>query len=134
MIFLIYPLAVVAVQFAAWSLLPVVFAATVKAALPVRIMATLAFTIPCGLVMGCCFPMGMVQSARVSASLTPWMWGINGAAGVIGTILAVFLSMSLGIAVTFLIGIGCYVVIAAVNGKLQGVLPARDSNANPSLP
>ncbi len=123
--FLVYPLVVMAVQFAAWWLLPGVFDATVKASLPVRIGATLAFTVPCGLVMGLCFPLGMVQSARLADSLAPWMWGINGAAGVIGTILAVFCSMSLGIAMTFLLGIGCYLVVWLVNWKLQGVLPAK---------
>jgi hypothetical protein len=130
-IFLVFPWVVVLVQLAAWLLLPGVFANTVQSALPVRVMATLAFTIPCGIVMGFCFPLGMVQSSRLSDSLAPWMWGINGAAGVVGTILAVFLSMSLGISATFLVGIVCYVVVGLVNLKLRGLVEAKQTIDGP---
>jgi hypothetical protein len=123
--FVLFPGAVIVVQLIAWWLLPLVFASTVQSALPVRVMATLAFTIPCGVVMGFCFPLGMIQSARLSDSLAPWMWGINGAAGVVGTILAVFLSMSLGISATFLVGIMCYLAVGLVNLKLRGLVETK---------
>lgn len=116
----IYPIVIVGVQALAWALLPAVFALTVASTLPVRIAATLAFTVPCGLVMGLGFPLGMVQVGRFSETVTPWMWGINGAAGVVGTVLAVFLSMLWGISFTMAVGIGCYGLVLAANWLLQG--------------
>jgi hypothetical protein len=41
---------------------------------------------------------------------TPWFWGINGATGVLASVLAVMLSMSIGIRVTMLLSIVCYAV------------------------
>ena len=119
-LFLVYPIVIVGVQTLAWLLLPTVFALTVASSLPLRIATTLAFTVPCGLVMGLGFPLGMVQVGRVSETVTPWMWGINGAAGVVGTVLAVFLSMLWGISFTMAVGIGCYAMVLAANWLLMG--------------
>jgi hypothetical protein len=80
---------------------------------------TLAFTIPCGLVMGLGFPLGMVQITRYGESVAPWMWGINGAASVVGTIVAILISMSLGISATLLAGTVCYGLILVANLRFQ---------------
>jgi hypothetical protein len=60
----------------------------------------------------------MVQVGQVSETVTPWMWGINGAAGVVGTVLAVFLSMMWGISMTMLVGVACYGFVLAANVAL----------------
>ena len=124
-LFFIYPVVILVVQFLAWLALPAVFAAAVTQSLPVRVLATLAFTVPTGLVMGACFPLGMVQIARYGNEATPWMWGINGAAGVLGTILAVLLSMTFGISATFLIGSLCYAVLLVANYWLREPVPEK---------
>ncbi len=118
-LFFIYPVVVLVVQLLAWLALPAVFAAAVTQSLPIRVAATLIFTVPTGLVMGVCFPLGMLQIARYGNEAAPWMWGINGAAGVLGTILAVLLSMTFGISATFLIGSLCYAVLLAANYWLR---------------
>ncbi|MCI0357405.1 MAG: hypothetical protein L0211_02845 [Planctomycetaceae bacterium] len=118
-LFLVYPAIILAVQLAAWGLLPAATLWAVTQPLATRVAVTLAFTIPCGLVMGLGFPLGMVQITRYGASVAPWMWGINGAASVVGTIVAILISMSLGISATVLAGTVCYGLILAANLRFQ---------------
>jgi hypothetical protein len=42
---------------------------------------------------------------------TPWFWGINGAAGVLASVLAVATSIALGINTTLAIGAVCYLLL-----------------------
>jgi hypothetical protein len=42
---------------------------------------------------------------------TPWFWGINGAAGVLASIVAVVLSLALGISATLMVGALCYFLL-----------------------
>jgi hypothetical protein len=75
---------------------------------PVRICAAVAMLFPLGFLMGMPFPLGMKLASATSASLTPWLWGINGAMSVCGSVLAVVISMNWGIATSFRTGILCY--------------------------
>jgi hypothetical protein len=114
----VFPVLIIAILLVAWLLLPGVFAAAVSASFAVRVAATLSFTVPSGLAMGLCFSLGMRLVERFGPSATPWMWGVNGAASVAGTILAVLISMSFGISCTLLVGIACYVVVLLANLRL----------------
>jgi hypothetical protein len=60
-------------------------------------MVVLAFTAPLSLLLGGCFPIGMRLVGRLSDSATAWMWGVNGACGVIASVVAVAVSMWIGI-------------------------------------
>ncbi len=42
----------------------------------------------------------------------PWFWGINGAAGVLGSILAVAFSIAIGINAVIVMGAACYAALA----------------------
>lgn len=75
----------------------------------VRILVAVAILFPLGLFMGMAFPLGMKLAARKSASLTPWLWGINGATSVVASVLAISISLSAGISVTFWIGFLFYI-------------------------
>jgi hypothetical protein len=119
-LFLVYPVIILAVQLAAWGLLPAAAVWAVTEPLATRVAVTLAFTIPCGLVMGLGFPLGMAQINRYG-DVAPWMWGINGAASVVGTIVAILISMSLGISATLLAGMICYGLILLANFGFQRV-------------
>ena len=110
-----FPATIIAFLLVAWILLPSVFAAAVSASFAVRVAATLSFTVPAGLTMGLCFPLGMRLVERFGPSATPWMWGVNGAASVAGTILAVLISMSFGISWTIVAGIACYGAVLIAN-------------------
>jgi hypothetical protein len=66
----------------------------------VRIAVTLAIVMPGGLLMGFGFPTGMRLVEAISREPTAWFWGINGATGVLASVLAVMLAMAFGINVT----------------------------------
>ena len=86
---------------------------TVSASFIVRAVVTLLFSIPLGLALGFCFPIGMRLVGARSQSAMPWMWGINGGFGVLGSVVAVIISMSLGISWSLLIGALCYLALLA---------------------
>ena len=76
----------------------------------VRISVAIGTLFPIGLFMGMAFPIGMKMASTRSASLTPWLWGINGATSVCASVLAVVISLSFGISKTFWTGFSCYIV------------------------
>ena len=57
------------------------------------------------------FPLGM-RAAREQARLTPWLWSINGASSVFGSVLAIVLALELGITVSYWTGTASYLVAA----------------------
>ena len=65
--------------------------------LPGRTLVVAAFVVPLAFVLGYCFPIGLRLLGRHSDRVTAWMWGVNGACGVMASILAVMGSMWLGI-------------------------------------
>lgn len=77
-----------------------------------RIALCVALISPAGLLMGFAFPAGMRLTEKVSARLTPWFWGVNGAAGVTASALAIALSIGSGLDVTLLAGALCYGLLA----------------------
>jgi hypothetical protein len=77
---------------------------------PVRILAAVLMLFPAGLFMGMAFPLAMkLASARVR-NLTPWFWGLNGAASVMASVLAVCIALTWSISTAFWTGWLCYLV------------------------
>jgi hypothetical protein len=79
----------------------------VRAGLCVLVLA------PAGFLMGFGFPTGMRLVSAISTGPTPWFWGINGAAGVLGASVAVATSIAFSIDTTLGIGAACYLLVAA---------------------
>jgi SAM-dependent methyltransferase len=79
------------------GLLQPALTATVGSPLLARTAVVALFIAPLGFLMGTCFPVGMRLLGRHSDRVTAWMWGVNGACGVLGSILAVMTSMWVGI-------------------------------------
>jgi len=76
----------------------------------VRILLVVGMLAPVGLFMGMAFPLGMRLAAGGRAqALTPWLWGINGAAAVCASVLAVVIALHTSISAAFWTGVGCYV-------------------------
>lgn len=75
----------------------------------VRICVAVAILFPLGLFMGMAFPMGMKLASVRSPTLTPWLWGVNGATSVCASVLAVAIALSFGITTSFWSGFACYV-------------------------
>lgn len=85
--------------------------AAAGAGLAGRTIVVLAFTAPLSMLLGCCFPIGMRLVGRLSAPATAWMWGVNGACGVMASIVAVAVSMWMGIGVNLAFAAGCYLLL-----------------------
>ncbi len=82
-----------------------------------RIGLCVAVLAPAGLLMGQAFPAGMRWARRGLAAgndPTPWLWAVNGAAGVVASAAAVMISIAFGITTTMIAGAACYASIAFV--------------------
>ena len=67
-----------------------------------RILVALAILAPIGFFLGFCFPIGMRLFVRQVPATAPWLWGLNGIAGVLASVLAVLISLYAGITMTFI--------------------------------
>jgi len=92
------------------AVLPVMHAFT-AALLWQRVSICLALVSPCGFLLGFCFPVGMRWLNTLSQGRNlPWMWALNGAAGTLGSFIAILISMDSSIATCVLTGAGCYLL------------------------
>ncbi len=91
---------------------PAAVRATMAASTPIRIATAVALLFPAGLMMGMAFPLGMKVASRRSAALTPWLWGVNGAASVLASVLSVCIALAWSISAAFYTGCAAYAVAA----------------------
>jgi SAM-dependent methyltransferase len=93
-----------------------------------RALLSLALVVPCGFLMGFCFPVGLrwLTQMKQEANL-PWMWALNGAAATLGSFVAILISMETTITTCVLTGAACYLVAAAVlpSPKAVDIAPQR---------
>lgn len=82
--------------------------ALIETSFETRVALCIGMIFPAGMLMGFAFPTGMRLTEKVSDALTPWFWGINGALGVVASVMALFISISLGLPFTILAGALCY--------------------------
>jgi hypothetical protein len=99
----------------------------------VRVLVSLLLIAPTALGLGLGFPLGLRLCERMEArvlagspnrdhhgaALGPWLWGINGACGVCASGLALGTSMVMGIDVTLMVGVACYVVLPLATVQLR---------------
>jgi hypothetical protein len=78
--------------------------------LVVRVLAVVAFVTPVGFLLGAFLPLGIMKAGERLGALVPWAWGLNGAASVLGSVLAVTLAMNAGFVITMVAGLACYVL------------------------
>jgi hypothetical protein len=114
-----------------------VFPAFESAVLPVKVVLCIAIMAPAGILMGFAFPTGMRLISLVDRRPTPWLWGVNGAAGVLASIVAVVCNIAFGISVTLLVGGACYLLLIPTALALiwpQQALPDTVQGASPCAP
>lgn len=89
---------------------PLVTHAFESSSTPVRILVSVALLFPMGLFMGMAFPLGMKIASGKAATLTPWLWGVNGALSVCGSVLAIVVALATTISASYWVGCAAYVV------------------------
>ena len=96
--------------------------------LAARIALTVLSLLPIGVGMGMPYPLGLRVISAKHADGLPWVWAVNAAASVLGSILAFALAMAVGFRVVLLLGGLCY---AAALVSAWVLLPAPLKESNP---
>ena len=84
---------------------------------------------PLGLTLGMAMPLGLIRLQGLYPGGVPWAWGINGIASVVASVLAIFVAINFGFAVTTLVGLACY--LGALAHALFGPLARRGTCSRP---
>jgi hypothetical protein len=85
---------------------------TIGWSLPGRTIVVALFVAPLAVALGMCFPAGMRLLGRHSEAATAWMWGVNGACGVLASTLAVIISLGWGIQANLVVAAILYALLA----------------------
>jgi hypothetical protein len=99
----------------------------------VRVAVAAALVAFAGFFMGMALPMGMRVAASSAPALIPWLWGINGATSVFGSVLAAAVALASGISVSYWAGVGCYALAVAAlalkegRNRLRGLEPLSNT-------
>jgi SAM-dependent methyltransferase len=74
----------------------------------IRIAVAVVLLAPTGLLLGMPYPAGLAAVAARAGTRVPWLWGLNSATSVLGSVTAVLVSMHAGITATIGVGVGLY--------------------------
>ncbi len=85
--------------------------ATIAYGIPARVGLVVVVVAIASLPLGICFPVGLRLVRPLSEGALPWMWGINGAAGVLASVLAVAVSMWAGISTSLYLAAVAYALL-----------------------
>ncbi len=66
--------------------------------------------LPLGLLLGVPFPLGIKLAGETNQRMIPWMWGINGATSIMGSVFAVFFAIHFGFNLANVIPALCYFI------------------------
>ncbi len=112
---------------------PGLLARTLERSITSRIGLTVALLVPLGVLMGFPFPLGIKALASRRPGLVAWAWGMNGAASVLASVLAVAIGMHAGFAVALYVGAAAYGLCLLTAGRLGAPLdPAAGADPTPA--
>jgi hypothetical protein len=98
----------------------------IASVLAVRVLVAFLLVAFPGYLMGFCFPIGLRWLKNLGEERNlPWMWALNGAAGTLGSFIAIVISMDTSITICGLTGAGFYLLAAAA-------VPGRRREADPT--
>ena len=80
--------------------------------LALKMAATVAVIAPLGFLMGIPFPIGLAAIEKWEKSAVRWAWSMNAASSVLGSAMAIFLAIYLGLYQTLVLG-GLLCLVAA---------------------
>ena len=95
-----------------FTLYPFILTKFLVYSLTFRSLACFLMILPFGFLLGIPFP-SCIQTLKQGNmyELIPWMYGVNGAMSVLGSVIAVILSMTLGFTATFFSGLFLYLIV-----------------------
>jgi hypothetical protein len=100
-----------------------------------RIAVSLALVMPCGFIMGFCFPVGMRWATQLGQEGNlPWMWALNGAASVLASFIAMVISTESSIRACVLTGAACYALGGILLSGRGASAPADATLASDARP
>jgi len=103
---------VIACNLLVWTLsIQAIINWTLEMGLTGRILVTVAIVSISALPLGLCFPIGLRLVRRISEDAMPWMWGVNGAFGVLASVSAVAVSIWSGISSSLYMAAAAYALI-----------------------
>jgi len=88
-----------------------------------RILLAILLIMPLGILLGMPFPSGIKMMSKQAPSLIAWAWGVNGFFTVIGSVVALILSMMIGFQGVLWIAIVIYLLSMFFIGKTN--LPGK---------
>jgi len=108
---IIYPVGVALLVVALRFVMPVLGESLAAAPIILKILVSVAVIAPLGLLMGVCFPTGMILVRKTGGGDTPWYWALNGMFSVLCSAVAVFTSIYISISTSLYIGAACYIAL-----------------------
>ena len=96
-----------------------VAAATLSWTLPARALLACIASMAIGLPLGSVFPTVIASAGSQDEHLVSWAWAVNGAASVLGSIIAVGAALFIGFTAVGIAAAACYLVVAL--GSVPGV-------------
>lgn len=99
-------------------LLPLIFDYLLGISLSLRLLVNILILSPLGILMGFPFPLGMrlLKELKMENHI-PWMWGINGASSVLGSVMTIVIAISFGFNEVLFVSAGCYFIIFLIFWK-----------------
>jgi SAM-dependent methyltransferase len=85
---------------------------------PARIAVAVAQLVPLGLLLGMPLPLGLQIASGHAPRLVPWLWGVNGALSVVGSVGALCVGLVLGFHASLLLGVAVYLLALGVVARL----------------
>jgi hypothetical protein len=103
--------------------------------LAARVVVAVVSIAPIGLLMGLPFPAGIRAVEAMRPGLVPWLWGVNGYASVVGSILAALIALEGGYSAVMLVAAVAYAIawVLLRLGMRSGVT-ARERTARTAPP
>ena len=102
-----------------WFLLPLVFKSFLKMGFPMRVFISIVSLAPISFLMGIPFPCGIRVLSRTLSGFIPHMWGVNGFASVISSIVAMMLAVEMGYSILLILAGFSYVVALFAMQRMQ---------------
>jgi hypothetical protein len=97
-----------------------------------RASVCLVMVVPAGVLMGFMFPTGMRLCTRIDSRITPWLWAVNGAAGVLATGAVVMVSIGTSLNDSLWVGAVAYALLAVAGPQLFKLEQTSEDKLNPS--